>query len=124
MSEHHSLGIAGAAGGVLNQRDLIAARCCGMRNVVTVCYFLNQFRDGHDAAKSGNPRLEQSGQLLGLAERNQKACPGVLQNSGLPLSILFQPARLKGRVNRYRYATGQQNSEKSEEEVFTRGKHQ
>ncbi|MCY1422093.1 hypothetical protein D9M71_377630 [compost metagenome] len=120
VADHHTLGLASTARGVLQEGDVIRLpRWCD-----AFAPLLHQIGHAGDAGQARDLRLEQPGEQLRLRHGNQHFGLGVAQNAGLAAQMILYLRQAQRWVDGHRHTTGQQDAEKALEKVAACGQHQ
>ncbi len=119
VGEHHSFRAAGAAGGVLQQRQVpgVALGARGERLGV-------EFVRRQHVAQRRRQRLQQVRQRLGLGDGDEQRRLAVGKDPGLPLQVVFERRRARRWIQRHRHGAGIQRAVERDEELQRRRQHQ
>ena len=116
MREDHALGVAGAAGGVLQQRDVGGAQRRGRRRRGT-----REFAGGGDEAELGRLQPQQARQRARLGHGDERRGARVHQDAPVAAQVILDLGRARRRINRYRDGAGGEHAEEARE-VFAAGR--
>ena len=98
MRQCHALGVAGAARGVLDERNVVATHVDRRRHAALLGQLL--WRD--DMAQSRHAGLQQAGDDHRLGNGHQQRGAGVVEDAGVPQHMLFELRGARRRVDRHR----------------------
>ena len=119
MAQHHTLGIAGAARGVLQERGVARPRCCrrkrGHRRRHRV--------DGEHVAQAGHLQLEEAGGAFGLGLGDQNRGQAVVEDAHVAAQVFLDLAHACRWIHRNRNAAGEEGAEKRKEIIGAGGQH-
>ena len=121
VAQRDALGVAGGAGGVLDEAERGAAQWLGW-----------QWRAAGAGERVGRAdmgeRRHQSGEhareRAHTVEGDQHPRLAVAQDAGLAAQVLLDLIGACGRIHRHRHCAGEQDAEEAAEEVQPRGQHQ
>ena len=120
VAEHHALGIAGRAGGVLDEarRRSVGHRRQGGRLVA------RQALHGLHRIERIHLPAQQRRQPQALRHRHQDARAGIAQDAGLPAQVVLDLRQPRRRIDRHRHRAGVEDAEKGDEEFQAGRQHQ
>ena len=113
MGQDHALGVAGAARGVLQERDVR----CGKFHRRCRCIGQRQISHRADRLQGFDLRPQQVGQRLGAFDRHQHACLRIAHDAGDALEVVFKLRGSRRRVQRHRHRARDQRAEERGKEL-------
>ena len=113
MTEHHALGIAGAARGVLQERGRIGRDGGSCKSSAGN----GKIGDGRNRPQRHATGAEQVRERLCLAQRDQKARLCVLEDPGDASQVILQLRGARRRIKRHRDTTGVEGTVERREEL-------
>ena len=120
MGQHHPLGAARAARGVLKKGGITGLR--PMRRIVRAR--LPQPIGGHDAAQTHHHGLEQAADVQGLGYRDKDRSQRVGHDPRVAHQVVLDLGEPRRRIDGDRNAARQQHPEEAEEIITAGGQHQ
>ena len=121
MCEGHALGAPRAAGGELEEGDVLAA---DLRDVRVPARQRGQLVDRHHPAEPRDLRPDQARQGEDLGEGDEEARLGGPQDAGLPPQVVLDLALAGRRIERHRDAAGAQDTAEGGEVFQGGGEHE
>ena len=117
VRQHHALRVAGAARGVLQERDVIRENLGQCRARARV----RQLAGGEHALQRIELRAQQQRHGFRFRHRDHETRAGIGEYRGVPAHVVFDLRQAHRRVDRHRHSAGEQNAEEAEE-IITPGR--
>ena len=117
VGQHHALGVAGAARGVLDEGDVVAPRRPRRGRPGDA---LREPGHGDDPAQAGHAGFEQARHRHRLRHGDEDARLGILEDAGVAAHVLLDLRRPRRWVDRHRDAASKKNAEVGKE-ILERG---
>ncbi|MCY1403637.1 hypothetical protein D9M71_188250 [compost metagenome] len=120
VADHHPLGLAGAARGVLQEGEVLRL------SLWIDPWTANgrQLGDAGDHPQARHLRPEQSGDQFGFGHGDQHPGFGIVENGRLALQVFLKLGQAHRRIDGHRHPASQQHAEEGVEEITPGGQHQ